>query len=134
MTNNKIVARFSDGRVLKGVTHDFAPNKPSFHLFMNSGVPSNEPIEINISDLKAVFFVKDYGGNSAYNERKDFLSEDKSYGKKVKIVFSDGEILAGTSMGIDLNRPGLFLAPADPQSNNSRIFVVSSAVKEIQQL
>jgi len=134
MTNNKIVARFSDGRVLKGVTHDFAPNKPSFHLFMDSEEPSKEQTEINVSDLKAIFFVKDFGGDSAYNERKDFLSEDKLYGKKVKIVFSDGEALVGTSMGIDLNRPGLFLTPVDPQSNNSRIFVVSSAVKEIQQL
>ena len=33
MEPTKVVARYIDGRVIKGFTQDFFPNKDSFHLF-----------------------------------------------------------------------------------------------------
>jgi len=37
-------------------------------------------------------------------------------------------------MAFDPNRDGFFITPADPMSNNLRVFVVTSAVKRIRQL
>ncbi len=32
-----VVVRFLDGRILKGTTQDFAPNKTEFHLYEGGG-------------------------------------------------------------------------------------------------
>jgi hypothetical protein len=37
-------------------------------------------------------------------------------------------------MGFDLKRQGFFISPADPKSNNLRIFVVCTALKRIRQI
>jgi hypothetical protein len=52
----------------------------------------------------------------------------------LEITFCDGEVMVGTTLGYDRNRPGFFIFPADPQSNNVRVFVISSAVKKVRQL
>jgi len=31
-TQNQVVARYQDGRMVKGVTYDFGPQKKSFHV------------------------------------------------------------------------------------------------------
>ena len=57
---NKVVARFRDGRIVKGFTHDFNHNKPVFHLTPADN--KKELLEINSCQLKAVFFVKTFEG------------------------------------------------------------------------
>ena len=52
-------------------------------------------------------------------------------GKKMRVVFQDGEVLLGTTQGYQPGRPGFFLVPADPRSNNERCFVISSATREV---
>jgi hypothetical protein len=37
----------------------------------------------------------------------------------------------GTSLTYDATRPGFFLFPADPQSNNERVFVVRAATTKV---
>jgi hypothetical protein len=51
---------------------------------------------------------------------------------KVGITFSDGEILVGTTHGYTPDREGFFVIPLERDSNNLRIFVVSSAVKKVE--
>jgi len=53
----KIVARYSDGRVLKGYTHDFFPNKSVFHL---KSIFGGKVVEVHLKDLKAVFFCEGF--------------------------------------------------------------------------
>lgn len=118
---NKVVARFRDGRVLKGTTTNFLPAKPSFHL----QTPDHQTIEVKIADLKALFFVKKLEGNLSYHERKGF-TDNKMYGQRVTCRLPDGEVLTGYTQGYDPQRPGFFLIPADPNSNNERVFVVNS--------
>ena len=70
---NKVVARYIDGRVVKGTTVDFLPTRPSFHLIpIGQGGNPISVLEIKVSDLKAVFFVKDFNGDPAYDELKSF--------------------------------------------------------------
>ncbi|MDD5343143.1 MAG: hypothetical protein PHW12_01840 [Smithella sp.] len=39
--------------------------------------------------------------------------------------------MVGTTVGYQKDRPGFFVIPADPDSNNERCFVLSSATLEI---
>ena len=127
----KVVVRYVDGMVVKGTTQDFFPNKDRFHLRSDT-TASEEPAEVLIRDLKAVFFVKDFDGKPGYNERKEYNNGDKAQGRKVEILFVDGEKLVGSTLGYDPNRLGFFLFPVDPESNNMRVFAVTAAVKNVR--
>lgn len=128
---NKVVARFADGRMVKGMTADFFPNKDLFHVVVTASPAGTQPVEIRMQDLKALFFVKDLDGNPDYRERKGFDPARPPVGRVIKVVFKDGEILVGTTTGYQPGRPGFFLIPADPSSNNERCYVVSAATEEI---
>jgi hypothetical protein len=128
---NKVVVRFVDGGVLKGMTSDFFPGKDVFHLSLAADPPGTEPVEVRARDLKAVFFVKDHTGNPDYSERKEFDPERPPVERVIKVVFEDGEVLVGTTSGYRAGRPGFFLVPADEGSNNDRCYVVTAATREI---
>lgn len=115
------------------MTADFVPARPSFHLVPTdpSGARTGDVIEVQIVDLKALFFVKDFTGNPAHAEAKEFAPGATLPGRKIRVEFLDGEVLVGTTMGYQANRKGFFVIPADPQSNNRRCFVVSGAVKAV---
>ena len=133
MERAKVVVRYVAGDLIKGFTQDFFPNKGSFHVFPVDQSPSRS-IEVSMRDLKAVFVVRDFLGNSQYNEQKKFNEADRPSGKKVEVAFADGEVMVGSTLGYDRNRPGFFIVPADPKSNNIRIFAVSSAIRNVRQL
>ena len=128
---NRVVARFVDGRVVKGMTADFFPTKDVFHLAVTGAPPETEPMEVNRKDLKALFFVRDLDGNPGYDERKEFDPARPPAGRKIRVVFNDGEVLVGTTTGYQPGRPGFFLEPADPNSNNERCYVVTAATQEV---
>ena len=57
---NPIVARFQDGRVLKGFTSDFLPAKDHFHISLQDQPPGAKPLDVRVADLKGLFFVKTF--------------------------------------------------------------------------
>jgi len=129
---NKVVARFVDGRLLKGSTSDFGAAKSSFHVALAEKSPqSSKPLLVQLKDLKALFFVKDLVGQPQYQPRQEFDPGKPVLGRKMRVTFNDGEILVGTTQGYQESRPGFFLIPADKDSNIERCFVVSAAVREI---
>jgi hypothetical protein len=128
---NKIVARYQDGRVLKGYTSNFMPNKDVFHLVPLDAPAGSKPLDVYVNVLKAVFFVKDFAGNKQYQEKKTFNTANPIMGKKIKVVFKDGEELIGTTQGYQAGRPGFFVFPADMQSNMDRVFVFSAATRAV---
>ena len=129
----KVVARYINGKRVKGFSQDFFPNKDRFHI-SQAAKPSEEAVEVIIKDLKAVFFVRDFAGNYQYDERKSYMEGERPSGRKIEVTFKDGEVLVGTTLGYDTNRPGFFLFPADPKSNNIRVFAVTTAVKKVRHL
>ena len=134
MEPNKVVVRYTNGMVLKGFMQNFSPTKDSFHL-VPAEKPSSETIEVFVRRLKAIFVVRDFYGNPQYNERKEYLEGENPSGLKLEVTFADGEVIVGsTVLGYDPKRQGNFIIPADPKSNNLRVFVVSSAVKSVRQL
>ena len=127
----KVVARYIDGKRVKGFSQDFFPHKDRFHIYP-AAKPSGDATEVIIKELKAVFFVKDFAGNPMHEERKEYKEGEKPQGRKVEVTFKDNEVLVGTTLGYDPSRPGFFIFPADPKSNNDRVFVVSTAVKKVR--
>ena len=128
----KVVARYADGRVLKGTTLNFSPTRPTFLLHAEGASVNSEPVTVRTSDLKAIFFVRDLAGNAEYNDVKEFVG--RPAGRKVVVTFKDGERLVGASLTYDAAREGFFLFPADPRSNNERIYVVMSAVVTVDRM
>ena len=129
--NNKIVARFADGRILKGSTADFVPAKDHFHVSAAEALPGSKPVRVLMGELKALIFVKDFAGNPLHEESKEFSPERSSAGRRIRVVFKDGEVMVGTTLGYQPGRPGFFLVPVDPASNMERCFVVASATETI---
>ena len=129
----KVVLRFKDGKIYKGSTHNFFPNKTRFHLFLHEN-PSEHPLEVCFQDLKAVFIVQDFSGKPGYNEQKKFRPDGKSFGPKMEVTFEDGKTLVGSSLDFSLKKKGFFLFPADPHSNNLKAFVIFDAVRHLRQL
>jgi hypothetical protein len=130
---NYVVARYRDGRLTKGVTYDFGPQKRGFHV--NSiGEDAGKVSEVLFSELKAVFFVKSLEGGKGSSSFKELLQvrSDPAGPIKVKITFFDGETLVGTTHGYTTEREGFFIVPLEKDTNNLRIFVISNAVKDIE--
>ena len=132
MIQNKIVVRYSEGKLQKGITNDFFPNKEIFHVMPVGAVPGSKPLEVHINDLKAIFFVKEFGGIPGYQDKKEFESGKPIVGRKIKVLFKDGELIVGTTNGYQPDRPGFFVVPADPKSNVERCFVITRATREVK--
>ena len=127
---NKVVAHYLNGKVAKGTTQDFFPNRPMFHL-----APQQGPmIEIRCRDLKAVFFVRDLAGNQKRRDLRGFVAApaETTHGKKIAVRFKDGELLCGYTLTFTPDRDGFFVFPADVESNNQRIYVLTAATNEIK--
>ncbi len=117
--------------MIKGTTADFFPGKEVFHVSEANTPPGTKPLEIFTKDMKALFFVKDLAGNPTHVKTNEFNLSQPVAGRKIKVVFKDGEVLAGTTTGYQPGRPGFFIVPADSGSNNERCYVVTAATKEI---
>jgi hypothetical protein len=131
-SENKVVARYRDGRILKGFTHDFNQNKPMFHL--SPAENRKEVLEINICQLKAIFFVKTFEGNIDYKGPSEAILLEKLKkvpGIKLKIKFFDGEIMYGSTQGYDPERKGFFVFPADQDANCERAFIIREATIDV---
>ena len=86
--------------------------------------------EVALKELKAVFFVKDFIGNREYRGRP--IAEPPMHGRKIEVTFSDGENIFWKTEGYNPQKLGFFMFPADPQSNDLRIFVVNKNVSRVR--
>ena len=127
----KIVAHFMDGRTQRGYTHDFRPDVESFHLLPSEG--GGIPTTVRLEDLKALFYVKDYGFMRRQVDRaKQFGDDPSPRPEDHRRIQGRREDLGGDRAVFGADSRGFFFIPADPGENNSRIFIVNSSVKQIQ--
>lgn len=129
MEKVKVIVRFANGKLIKGYTNDFFPKKPFFHVGTS---PLDQGTEVAVKDMKALFFVRNFLGDPTHDSKQRFDEGQPYQGKKAEITFLDGEKLVGTVLSYDRERPAFFLVPVDEEDNNTRVFVVSAAVKEIK--
>ena len=130
--DNLVVARYRDGRIVKGRTINFCPSRRTCHV-VEIDDPYGDGEAVALDDLKALFFVRSVSGNRLYDEAYE-LSKVPGYGRPAVVVFSDGEQITGLVTGIEPRGIGFFLAPADPLCNNSRAYVVWSSVAQLRML
>jgi hypothetical protein len=86
-----------------------------------------------VRDLKAVFFVRDLVGNPAHRDAQKFPPGHVA-GCHVEVRFRDGEVIVGTAESPVTDPLGFFLIPADPESNNLRVYVVAAATRAVYPL
>ena len=132
VSHRKVVARFADGRLVKGYTFDFAPTQPRFHVFSEPSA-GGASVPVLVRDLKAVFFVRDLVGNPARQDSQKFPPGQVA-NPHVEVRFRDGEVMLGTADSPASDPQGFFLIPADPESNNLRVYVVAAGTRAIYPL
>src|SRR5262249_11421269 len=109
--DDKVVAHYRDGRTLRGTTHDFRPEGDSFHLLPSEG--GGIPTTIRLLELKALFYVKEYGYQRRQGERSHRFGGASS-GLKTIIEFKDGEKIWGYTEEYTPGGRGFYFTPADP--------------------
>ncbi len=127
--NNRVVARYQDGRLLKGISLDIDPARPKFHI----RPPEGTAVEVDLSDLKALFYVRTLEGDPTRKEvRTPDPDDTRSRGSTVVTLhFIDGEVMVGLTIRYPPNRPHFFVVPVDPASNNIRVLVNRAAIVSI---
>ncbi len=135
----RVVARFNNGIVLKGYAKNFSIDCDSFVL---DETGSGKAHHIALAELKALFFIKTFEGNSKHRDKKIFSAGGKK-GSKVYIKFLDEESLVGFvdgeipwEKGYFLSKEGskakgFYLVPVDDCCNNVKVFVVASSVQDM---
>jgi hypothetical protein len=132
-SHRKVVARYTDGRIVKGYTFDFGPMQSRFHVFAEP-MASGPSTLVLVRDLKAVFFVRDLVGNPARQDGQKFPPGTANSAPHVEVRFRDGEVMLGTAESPTADPQGFFLMPADPESNNLRAYVVAAATRAVYPL
>jgi PilZ domain len=122
-----LILRYVDGSLLKGFCNDFSASRSHVHLWPSVSAAPSERMIVPISRLKAVFFVREFGGNPGHVDRQAF--DGAAHGRKMEVTFLDGEVLVGSTLTYRPEGKGFFLHPADAGSNNTRIFVVTNSVR-----
>jgi hypothetical protein len=124
--SHKVVARFPDGRLIKGTSVDVAPGKPTCHIqTADAGT-----IPVALTELKALFFVRDLNGDAESDPSQAVGPADTRLRgtKRIDVRFRDGEEMLGLVNRYPPPRPFFFLLPADPGCNNIRVLVNRAAV------
>lgn len=130
MSANLIVARYADGRTVKGSCLDVAPNRPACHIRSSDGTMT----KVILKDLKALYFVKSLDGDSARVDASGIAPDDPRLrgSQLVEVRFRDGESVVGLAVRYPPNQPFFFLAPVDASGNNLRILVNQAEVEGMQ--
>jgi hypothetical protein len=126
----RIVVRYLDGKLLRGYSNDFHPDRPHLHLSPSPTSAAGERLLVPIARLKAVFFVRDLEGNAQHVDSNEFDHAPRA--RKVEVTFRDGEVMVGSTMNYKPQGQGFFLTPASTRGNNLRVYVVTPALRHMR--
>lgn len=128
---NKVVARFADGHLVKGVTVDFSPSKAVFHINRVDAPDGSPPVAIPVSELKLLAFVYDFAGDPQRHSQGSARPINQADGQLLRVTFPDGEVLEGTSSTYQPGRSGFFLEPIADNANEERFYIPSDSTRAI---
>jgi hypothetical protein len=126
---NQVVARFRDGRLIKGTSVDVDPAKPVCHI----RTPDGAIYTVELMELKALFFVRSLSGDAKHSEAMELETADRrQFGSTlVELTFEDGERMVGLTNRSSPNGNFFYVLPVDARSNNIRVLVNRSALKSV---
>jgi len=121
-----VVLRFRDGHLTRAVlTRDFTP----LDFAVEAEAEDGEKLQVNISELKGVFFLKDPGRREAKLQVGAVVGDVPQGAPRVE--FFDGEIIHGIVQEYRMEDSGFFLYPTSPESNNEKVFVVARSINTL---
>ena len=131
-TRKRVVIRKLDKGLIKGFID------PKGYLASEIDVLDREGrlVHIPMSEIKGVFFVRDFEGNPDRVERKVFRSRPRLAGLWVRMTFKDSEVLEALLPNnlLEVDPLGYLVTPPDVYSNNLRIFIPRTALTEMEVL
>jgi hypothetical protein len=142
----KVVVHLTGGRIIKGFLPVEGPKdlqtlleKPRLNFSGTITVLSIEgrtPVEIDAKQLKAIFFVNSFSGNSERNALRYYIHGPEVGAIWVEVQFKDDEIMEGIVHNSihHLIADGFFLHPSDPGSNNKLVYIHKNAIKDYRVL
>jgi len=135
--SEKVVIQFGS-RTLKGYLESPAWNtieellgnapQSSLETFRIRRLDTGVVEQISIKDVKAVFYVNSFEGDSVRNQINFHTRAPIVHGIWMRFQFRDGEVMEGIVYNSIryLVDPGFFVLPTDPGSNNKLVYVVKS--------
>ena len=131
-TRKRVVIRKLDKGLIKGFID------PNGYLANEIEVLDRDGrlVHVPMSEIKGVFFVRDFEGNPDRAERKIFRSRPRLAGLWVRMTFKDTEVLEALLPNnlLDIHPLGYLVTPPDVYSNNLRIFIPRTALGEMEVL
>lgn len=124
----KVVVHYLDGRLLRGYTRFFFRGQEIIRILDLR----RRAVRVPLGEIKAVFFVRRLRGRKDYHEAKRFTTRSPRFGRRVEIVFRDGEVLRGRALDYRPEESGFYLKPSDPESNNEMVFVPLTALRRVK--
>ena len=129
-TTKKVCIRRFDGRLINGYV------APQTYLRAEGAEVldrSAQVVVVPYSEIKAVYFVRDFDGEAISRQKSVFTSRPKKDGLWVRLTFRDGEVLEGILANNLLLVPeqGMTITPPDPNASAQRVFVPREALSEV---
>jgi Family of unknown function (DUF6982) len=132
-TRKRVVVRKLNKELVKG----YADLKSYLHFdHVELLTREGRAVSIALSEIKGVFFVRDFDGNPQRPERKVFQSRPRLSGLWVRLNFKDTEVLEGLISNnlLEFDPLGFHVTPPDVYSNNLKVFIPRSALTSLQVL
>ncbi len=126
---NQVVAHFLDGQLIKGTSLDVVPGKPDCHIRTSD----QGMVDVQLADLKALYFVKSLAGDSTHEYAVEPLAGDPRLAgsKRISLTFKDGEQLEALCNRYPPLGRHFFVLPVDSAGNTIRVLVNREAVVEM---
>jgi hypothetical protein len=118
----RVIARFRDGRLMKAFTNDFHPSKPYLNLSTTPVV--DDARFTQVAQLEALYFPR--------SAEDTPVPANQPHGRKIEVTLPNGDVVVGSTLNYRRDGNGFFVHPAEPQSENSRIFVTAAAVRHVR--
>jgi hypothetical protein len=140
LSEYKVVIRFGSGGTAKGCVaarneSDLAdlfgtPNVDNPGSIQMRSNETNTMVDVPLRDVKAVFVVKSFRGDSKRKGIRFYANGPGVGGIWVEIRFRDNEVIEGTIENSvrHLLGEGLLLRPSDEESNNLAVYINKAAI------
>lgn len=130
-THKKVVVRKLDQTVVKGFVNQRNYLGPAEIEVMDL---DGHLLAIPLSEIKGIYFVRDFETDSNRPERKIFLSRPKLSGLWIRMTFKDSDVMDGLVSGnlLEHQPQGFLVTPPDVYSNNLKIFIPRAALESLE--
>lgn len=128
-TSKKVVIRRFDREPVTGFVNPHDYLQPEGVVLLS---PTGSVLVVPYSEIKTVCFVRDFEAPGGSTSPGLFHTRPKTEGLWVRMCFNDGELMDGLLSNnlLQLEAFGFTVVPPNPVSNNQRIFVPKTALRE----